>query len=50
MSGRNGQLIRVTLTDAEWARVRKIARERDLHASQLVSQVIRDSLLARKGK
>lgn len=42
---RNGTLIRTTLTSAEWERVKKIARARDLNASQLVSQVIREQLL-----
>lgn len=45
MGARNGTLIRTTLTADEWERVKAIARERDLNASQLVSQLIRDRLL-----
>jgi predicted DNA-binding ribbon-helix-helix protein len=41
VSSERGKLIRTMLTDAEWQRVKRIAAERDLSASQLVSRTIR---------
>lgn len=42
---RSGQLIRVNLSDAEWARVKQLAAQQHLNASQLVSQTLRENLL-----
>lgn len=43
---RSGTMIRTRLSPAEWQRVRKIAAKRSLDGSQLVTQIVREQLLA----
>jgi hypothetical protein len=38
-------MLRATITDREWARIRKIAIDRGVPTSQLVGATLRESLL-----
>lgn len=40
------QLIRAAITAEEWARIRKLAIDRDVPATELVGQTLRRHLLA----